>query len=747
MAAEENEAFVLNPFPFLAETHFRLAVLVLLAVAVALALGHAARFSYDMQTQVDLTDCASEALGDVPFKPAIAGEAVDEFIEELKGTLGSLVRCLKQPSAGAGTSLLPLAAVGLLTTVVALQIVLGPWFVARRAGLAPPPPVVRAELEARIAAIGLSMGVKRSPRLYWAPLDGRPRAFVFGSDRRPRLAVTYGAVAAGLGDRLGLDALLAHELAHIANRDVSAWIMSRAVFHGVLYVLAPLSVAILFFHRAGALEPSQAVGEMLRLGGALALLALAQASVLRVRERAADLRACLDPERREALAAHIGAVRPLRPAWLRLLDVYPSTEARIRGLGSTEDFFRPPVWSAAAFGFALSVIGLTVFFLGFLFAVEWLSEDIIEQTGDAGLAGIALVLAPGAALGALVSAALGPLVWRASLAEALGAVPRVAARVVTGPALGAAAGATFGLFASLVGGTVVQGAVRPVEGVWLQPAVNRAALAAIAIGVFFFFFWLQFLWMHRTAHAWSSPLVRHAWGEQAALPLSLAAGLPFAVLAPSAIVVVMAFLAFGEVLAAAGAGLLPLAPYVLVSAIAVTIGSPLAPPALVLIAVLPLAAAAARGGTAKGWFVLAGRPPRLPSDLALRPRRALLIGIGFGIAASLLAFGTPLYRVLTEVEGLEAWQVLAGLSTIPGLAGFAGAVAAPRLRFEHGLLACLTASGTYCFAFALMGANVDFAFLWLDLVFTALVGMPLALLGAAARGGLSGLRRRVAPPA
>jgi hypothetical protein len=163
--------------------------------------------------------------------------------------------------------------------------------------------------------------------------------------------------------------------------------------------------------------------------------------------------------------------------------------------------------------------------------------------------------------------------------------------------------------------------------------------------------------------------------------------------------------------------------------------------------VLPLAAAAARGGTAKGWFVLAGRPPRLPSDLALRPRRALLIGIGFGIAASLLAFGTPLYRVLTEVEGLEAWQVLAGLSTIPGLAGFAGAVAAPRLRFEHGLLACLTASGTYCFAFALMGANVDFAFLWLDLVFTALVGMPLALLGAAARGGLSGLRRRVAPPA
>jgi Zn-dependent protease with chaperone function len=738
----EHKPVVLNPFPFLAETQFRLAVLVLLAISVALALGHAAQFSHDEATHEDLHVCIATVLGLQPFVIPQESDGFAGLIAALEPVMWRLLPCLEF-AGGGNVPVLALGAVGLLGVLVAVQVALHSAVIVWRMRLQLPPTTVRQMLEARVTAIGGPMGISRCPKLYWAPLDGRARAYVFGSNHRPRLAVHYGAIAVGAAEPARLDALLAHELAHVANRDITPWIVSRAVLRAMLFGLAPLAVVALIFARSGLSAPWEAISEVLRLAGALGILALAQASVLRVRERAADVRASIEPAVRAALAEHV-VREPARPAWRRLLDVYPEPRARLRGLDETTDLFRPPIWSAAAFGFALTVMCMAVIFVGLLWAIPWLLVVFGPGGTGGGLGWPVLMLLAPAALGALVSAALGPIAWRASFARALGTAPGGAQLgPVSGPALGAAAGATVGLFVSLVGGGVIQGAVPEVEGIWLRPTVNRGLLALVAFVVFLAFFGIQFLWMNRVATAWSAPLARHAWGARAAMPLAILAGLPFAVLAPSALLAILAGLAFGDMIAATGGAVLPLAPFLVVLTFVLVVLNPLAAPALGLVALLPLAAAAVRGGSMQRWIVLEGQPQCLPDDASLRPGRALLTGTALGAFWVASIFGTEAGPAIYGIGNAYAVGLLTGLG--PGLAGLVGALTVPRLRFEHGVLACLTAAALVHASFLLAGLAPSAVSLWLDLVIACLVGIPLALLGAGLREGTDALLRGQRP--
>lgn len=270
-------------------------------------------------------------------------------------------------SARLADGLADVAATVLLGFVAVAIYRLYPWLITRRAptwslerlGDAVPGDVLR--LVTRMAAeVGRPVDVLVAV--------GRPGtgARAFGCFPRYRVMVDMGLIASAGQDSGRLRAVLAHETAHLRNRDIDITYLTTALWWAFLVVEVPLSVA------AGVLQPRSLLSESWRFGIALAVIWLVRSTVLRTREFYADLVAARDPETAVQLRQVLERARSPRVGWLRRIAAaaayHPQPQTRLAVLDDPSPLSR--VWLidslAAGFliGFAYSPVNNLVELIG-----------------------------------------------------------------------------------------------------------------------------------------------------------------------------------------------------------------------------------------------------------------------------------------------------------------------------------------------------------------------------------------------
>ncbi|MCB9556345.1 MAG: zinc metalloprotease HtpX [Deltaproteobacteria bacterium] len=191
--------------------------------------------------------------------------------------------------------------------LLALAINLGAYFfsdriVLRMHGASEVSPADAPELHAMVDELAARANLPK-PRLFVIP-DAQPNAFATG--RNPRhgvVAVTEGIVR--LLDRRELRGVIAHELAHIKNRDILISSLAAAAAALITYVAQALSLSALF----GGANRDDDGGEGSTGGGlVVALVAplvatLVQMSISRSREYLADATGAAIAEDPDALAS------------------------------------------------------------------------------------------------------------------------------------------------------------------------------------------------------------------------------------------------------------------------------------------------------------------------------------------------------------------------------------------------------------------------------------------------------------
>ncbi|WP_138466568.1 M48 family metalloprotease [Poseidonocella sp. HB161398] len=717
---------LLNPFPFAGETRYRLAFLLLVSSAVALSAGFHVVGAF-APSLAAVEDCLrAEAM---PVLSRAAAEAAPELVLELRSTVNGCMAGL----AGGSAVFWPVVLLLLFWGATVLLATALRWRIVATAGLEPLPPPLADAVGARLARLAAAIGCARHPKLLWAPLDPLPRAAVLGSNRRPVIALSGGAVAAALTDPPQFDAMLAHELAHVANRDVTTTLVTRAATTALLCVIWP---AYLLLALAEPAEPETLrralagdgasirfmAWELGRLALVTGLVLLAAAAVYRARERYADLRAGLVPEIGAGLAREFARMAD-PPGWRVLLSLHPPPSARLLGLGATGDTFAPRPATlfplAYAIAFATPIALLTWFGLFQADAILRLFSAPAAVIAAAGLAPLILLAVP-------MGAAMAPIAWRSwHAAVLLGCRPPP----VAGQAAAAAAGTLAGLATSAAGivfSVPLPGAAGSAGG---EIRIALAMLAPI-LALQFLLYWIWLVWLRRAAVTWTPVLARLERGPGLLRVLLACAALPLVLLVPPGLVLGAQLLFAGIFLAAPGQGIASVLGMLAGGMLMAVAMNPFAPPVLAVVAGLPLAARFARGRAGRGWPYISGPVGAPPPEPRLRPLAALAIGAFLGGLLAWLTLGGVWQRAVTAAAGpMPPRQALAVLAALLALAAFPAALAAPGRRTEHGLLAAVTAAVTCTAALGALG-GFGLTGLWIVVTGAAFLGLAIALCGA-----------------
>jgi Zn-dependent protease with chaperone function len=312
----------------------------------------------------------------------------------------------------------------------ALALYVAPVLVKRRRRLRPAGPKLAATTE-RFEQLARDAGLTRVPALMIGSAAQRD-AFSYGVPARYRVVLPPGVAIRPRSP--GFQALVAHELAHVARRDVTVAWLARSVGYAVVPVLV-LPVLLALVTGDLSLVPDY-IWRAVLLG---AVIALTRAAILRSREHDADLRAARHGSDVPALSALLSSIpdKP-RTAVRRLFANHPTVRARI------EVLHRPA--GVARIGF---VDGLTVAFLAALVPplIELAVVPLLTGTGHVGRTDVvAAVLA-----GPLVGGAIGLGLWRAALVRRITGTPVRLAPVVAGMFAGMVLGGATSLAQSGVG--------------------------------------------------------------------------------------------------------------------------------------------------------------------------------------------------------------------------------------------------------------------------------------------------------
>lgn len=207
-----------------------------------------------------------------------------------------------------------------------------------------------------VDGLAIAAGIPR-PRVYLID-DTAPNAFATGRDpQHAAIVVTTGLL--DKLDRLEMEGVLAHEMAHIQNYDTRLATLA-AILVGTVALLSDWFLRSLRWGRRRGSRESSGAGLLVLAGVALAILAPLFAQLLRLaisrsREYLADASGAMltrypdglasalekisaDPEPLEAAnkaTAHLYIINPLREwgGWAnRLYDTHPPVEERIRRL-------------------------------------------------------------------------------------------------------------------------------------------------------------------------------------------------------------------------------------------------------------------------------------------------------------------------------------------------------------------------------------------------------------------------------
>ncbi len=217
---------------------------------------------------------------------------------------------------------------------------------ARRRHLAPPDVEDGAALVSAVQALSDAAGVRPTPGLQLEATNPAVSGYAFGAGRDIRLGVTGGLVVAQAVDPVGFDAVVRHELGHVANRDVPWTYYALAVWWAFLG-LAVVPVVASFAVRD--------LGYLLRLGWRTAALAglvgLTMAALLRTRELYADDRAA-EWGSTAALDRLLGSQPEPRRRLPHALNTHPPTQVRRALLADPDGMFSASGWAGFAAGIA-----------------------------------------------------------------------------------------------------------------------------------------------------------------------------------------------------------------------------------------------------------------------------------------------------------------------------------------------------------------------------------------------------------
>ncbi|MFI6925375.1 M48 family metalloprotease [Nonomuraea spiralis] len=433
--------------------------------------------------------------------------------------VSSYVDCVQRGSVRTGVAL-----VGMVVVLLAVAVVIH-LLHPRLVMLSRPRPLAQLAVDEGMAAVVRRVedtvrALAPGTEVYVATLRASAGGRAFGRRPRFRIILDLGLLRGADTDPGPLDAVLAHELAHLRNKDVGLTTFAFAIWWSYLLVVAlPLLLV-------SAVTPALLPLLPWRLAVVLALLWLARTSVLRTREYYADLRAGSTPDGERAL---LDALRPRRPQggrrrWHRgPLSFHPGEEERAGVLRGAPRLFRIGVVESAAAGMLLG--------LGYSPCVNLVTMILPDTTATLFTPER---LAVGVLFGALATGAVAGTVWRAGLlAQAthtrppstLPAALALAAGVVTGQLVAPPLVTADGSWATVLAGNPVIAAALAVllavlfqlmlrwallcASVWLPLArrVRTAALAGAALSALIFGAWLSLwfdiiTWMTGSATNW-----------------------------------------------------------------------------------------------------------------------------------------------------------------------------------------------------------------------------------------------------
>ena len=332
---------------------------------------------------------------------------------------------------------------------------LAPPIIKRRRRLQPIGPKLAAA-GGRVAELAQRAGLRHPPTVMLGTgkqLD----AFSYGSPRRHRIALPR-AVAVRWSNRTLFDPLVAHELAHLCNRDVGLAWLTRGVMYAVVPTLAlPLVVG------AATAEFGLFPDYAWRAAILAVTVWMISIALLRSREHDADLRAAILMRDPTAMTALVARLRPPPQVWWRRLKAHHPTPA-----ARAEVLARPQCAAAVKF-----LDGLAPAFLA-ASAIP-LVEAVVTALSTANPFGPYQSLVATGIGGVLLGGTVGIGIWRAVAVDR--AVSDRPSPWV--PAAGVAVGLVLGQVASLANTTTgLQGGLD--QPAWLIiPAL--AGLAATAL--------------------------------------------------------------------------------------------------------------------------------------------------------------------------------------------------------------------------------------------------------------------------
>ncbi|MFB8115471.1 M48 family metallopeptidase [Streptomyces sp. NPDC055962] len=206
------------------------------------------------------------------------------------------------------------------------------------------------EVLAQLRELGAATGVTPLPRVVVDPASTSVSAVVFGSTRRPVICLRGGLLALRRSDPKRFRAVLLHELAHVANRDITLTYLTVALWR-VFLALVLLPYVLCLGYVMYGVTADGGVPQLDR-AGALAvvmvvLLYLARSDTLRSREIYADLTAVrwgADPHGWSVTAApHRSAARSAFDSFLDLWRTHPRWGLRQGALTDPAPLFRTAV--------------------------------------------------------------------------------------------------------------------------------------------------------------------------------------------------------------------------------------------------------------------------------------------------------------------------------------------------------------------------------------------------------------------
>lgn len=574
----------------------------------------------------------------------------------------------------------------LLTVSAGLLFRALPLWKARRSRVVPLEAVdPDGELRDLLDELSVTTGVRPMPRVVVDPAAASVGAVVFGRTRRPVVCLHGGLLASRRTDPQRFRAVLLHELAHVANRDVTLTYAIVALWRVFLtLVLLPYVLwqgyviyDLLSDGRVPRVDQAMLLSVLM-----VVLLYLMRSDALRSREVYADLTAArwgADPRGWAVTATPPGG--PLRrslTSFLELWRTHPHWGLRQGALADPAPLFRVAMLPL----FLTGIVSITIE----AHVQRQLAQYYVNVTANVFLV---MVLIPAA----LVTGVAGVALWRA-----------VAYAVLTGSTAPSGAWAGGWLGAGMAAGTVLNGYATGWAWLPQRPAVLLVPVAAGAA-----FGW----WVTQCAQLWTG-----TWGGRTLRPvLMLSLGAAFLTMASWLVWWLLMGAAYAggfqvttqaaaqSVLAwlpsAAPVGDLTKVPgintvHLLLSNFSVV---PLVDLTATALWVVPLLAWTAGPRTSTPRWMRA--PALQPGESVAPLRKVVLPGLLGGALAALAVVGVQAYvhtgqPVPDARGGLYAlrytYLLLLALAVPSGLAAGVASTAAGRLRLAGGLIAAQTAT-------------------------------------------------------